>query len=53
MSVTRGRRALQITGRSLTLTSVFAAVYLGMALGRWPGLMLDRTGIALRAAVGL
>ena len=28
MSVTRGRRALQITGRSLTLTSVFAAVYL-------------------------
>ena len=32
---------------------VFAAVYLGMALGRWPGLMLDRTGIALVGAIVL
>ena len=30
---------------------VFACVYLGMALGRWPGLMLDRTGIALVGAI--
>jgi len=30
---------------------VFAATYLGMALGRVPGLRLDRTGIALMAAV--
>jgi Na+/H+ antiporter NhaD/arsenite permease-like protein len=36
----------------LVLT-VFAAVYLGMALGRWPGLMLDRTGIALVGAIVL
>jgi Na+/H+ antiporter NhaD/arsenite permease-like protein len=34
----------------LTLT-IFAAVYLGMALGRWPGLQLDRTGIALLGAI--
>src|SRR5918993_327196 len=33
--------------------AVFAAVYLGMALGRWPGLMLDRTGIALVGAIVL
>ncbi len=31
--------------------AVFTAVYLGMALGRWPGLMLDRTGIALVGAI--
>ncbi len=36
----------------LTL-AVFGAVYLGMALGRWPGLMLDRTGIALLGAIVL
>lgn len=35
---------------SLTL-AVFALVYLGMALGRWPGLMIDRTGIALLGAI--
>ena len=34
-------------------SSVFACVYLGMALGRWPGLMLDRTGIALVGAIVL
>lgn len=32
---------------------VFAAVYLGMALGRWPGLRIDRTGIALLGAIVL
>lgn len=32
---------------------VFAVTYLGMALGRFPGLKLDRTGIALLAAVVL
>jgi Na+/H+ antiporter NhaD/arsenite permease-like protein len=30
---------------------VFAGVYLGMALGRWPGLKVDRTGIALLGAI--
>jgi Na+/H+ antiporter NhaD/arsenite permease-like protein len=30
---------------------VFAAVYLGMAVGRWPGLKVDRTGIALLGAI--
>ncbi|BBK45217.1 transporter [Allostella vacuolata] len=32
---------------------VFVAVYVGMALGRWPGLGLDRTGIALIGGIGL
>jgi Na+/H+ antiporter NhaD/arsenite permease-like protein len=32
---------------------VFAAVYLGMAIGRWPGLRVDRTGIALLGAIVL
>jgi Na+/H+ antiporter NhaD/arsenite permease-like protein len=32
---------------------VFLAVYLGMALGRWPGLRIDRTGIAILGAVVL
>lgn len=31
--------------------AVFVAVYLGMALGRWPGLRIDRTGIALLGAI--
>lgn len=31
--------------------AVFAAVYLGMALGRWPGVRTDRAGIALVGAV--
>jgi Na+/H+ antiporter NhaD/arsenite permease-like protein len=33
--------------------AVFAAVYLGMALGRWPGTRADRTGIALLGAIVL
>ncbi|MCC7272305.1 MAG: anion transporter [Alphaproteobacteria bacterium] len=35
------------------VVAVFVAVYVGMALGRWPGLGLDRTGIALIGAIGL
>lgn len=35
------------------ILAVFAAVYLGMALGRWPGLKLDRTGIAVLGAIVL
>jgi Na+/H+ antiporter NhaD/arsenite permease-like protein len=31
---------------------LFAATYVGLALGRLPGLKLDRTGIALLGAVG-
>lgn len=33
--------------------AVFCGVYLGMALGRWPALALDRTGIALTGAIVL
>jgi Na+/H+ antiporter NhaD/arsenite permease-like protein len=35
------------------VVAVFCAVYLGMALGRWPGLKLDRTGIAILGAIVL
>jgi hypothetical protein len=31
--------------------SIFIATYFGVALGRIPGLMLDRTGIALLGAI--
>ena len=37
----------------LIVTAVFAVTYLGMALGRLPGLRIDRTGIAVVAAVAL
>jgi Na+/H+ antiporter NhaD/arsenite permease-like protein len=33
------------------ILAVFVAVYAGMALGRWPGLQIDRTGIALLGAI--
>jgi len=33
--------------------AVFALVYLGMLLGGWPGLRLDRTGIAVLGALAL
>lgn len=33
--------------------TAFGAVYLAMALGRWPGLALDRTGAALIGAIAL
>jgi Na+/H+ antiporter NhaD/arsenite permease-like protein len=39
-----------LTGLAL---AVFAAVYVGMAIGRWPGLKVDRTGIALLGAIVL
>jgi hypothetical protein len=29
------------------VVATFLAVYVGMALGRWPGLKIDRTGIAV------
>ena len=35
------------------VAAVFAATYVGMALGRIPGLRIDRTGIALLAAVAV
>ncbi len=39
---------------SVQLTvAVFVLVYLGMALGRWPGLALDRTGVAVIGAIVL
>ena len=33
--------------------ATFLAVYVGMALGRWPGLKIDRTGIAVLGAIVL
>jgi len=33
--------------------SIFIATYIGVALGRIPGLMLDRTGIALLGAIAM
>jgi Na+/H+ antiporter NhaD/arsenite permease-like protein len=35
----------------ILVLAVFCGVYLGMALGRWPALALDRTGIALCGAI--
>ena len=37
----------------LFVVGVFVAVYVGMALGRLPGVRLDRTGIALLGAIAL
>ncbi|AWK85873.1 SLC13 family permease [Azospirillum thermophilum] len=34
-----------------TIVVLFAVTYLGMAVGRFPGLRIDRTGIALVAAI--
>ncbi len=34
-----------------TTLAIFLAVYAGMMLGEWPGLALDRTGIALLGAI--
>ncbi len=36
-----------------TILITFGAVYLGMILGKFPGLALDRTGIALLGAIAL
>lgn len=38
---------------TLLVVIVFLSVYVGMALGRWPGLKIDRTGIALLGAIAL
>ena len=35
------------------IVAVFVGVYIGMALGRWPGLAINRTGIALIGALVL
>src|SRR5262245_3553377 len=35
------------------VVATFVAVYIGMALGRWPGLKIDRTGIAVLGAIVL
>jgi Na+/H+ antiporter NhaD/arsenite permease-like protein len=35
----------------LFILATFLAVYAGMALGRWPGLKIDRTGIAVLGAI--
>ncbi len=35
----------------LAVAAAFVAVYIGMGLGRWPGLAIDRTGVALVGAV--
>ncbi len=35
----------------LTVVALFVITYVGMALGRFPGLRIDRTGIALVAAI--
>lgn len=42
---------LEGTPQTALILGVFALTYLGMALGRVPGLAVDRTGIALLAAV--
>jgi Na+/H+ antiporter NhaD/arsenite permease-like protein len=41
------------TAPTTLVITVFSAVYLGMALGRWPGLKIDRTGIAIFGAIVL
>lgn len=36
-----------------TTVGIFVLVYLGMILGEWPGLAVDRTGVALLGAIAL
>ncbi len=40
-----------MTERTSLVLLVFVAVYIGMALGRWPWLRMDRTGIAVLGAI--
>jgi Na+/H+ antiporter NhaD/arsenite permease-like protein len=40
-------------GTDWLVIGVFIVVYLGMALGRWPGLAIDRTGVAVIGAIVL
>ena len=35
----------------IAVVAAFVAVYVGMGLGRWPGLAVDRVGAALIGAV--
>jgi Na+/H+ antiporter NhaD/arsenite permease-like protein len=38
---------------TVLVVGIFLAVYIGMALGRWPGLKIDRTGIAVLGGIVL
>lgn len=38
---------------TLFVLVIFLAVYIGMGVGRWPGLKIDRTGIAVLGAIVL
>jgi Na+/H+ antiporter NhaD/arsenite permease-like protein len=38
---------------TLATVAIFALTYVGMALGRFPGLRIDRTGIAVLAAIAV
>src|SRR5262245_64053472 len=38
---------------TLLVIAISLSVYIGMALGRWPGLKIDRTGIAVLGAIVL
>lgn len=42
---------LAVPPMTLTVVALFVVTYVGMALGRFPGLRIDRTGIALVAAI--
>src|SRR5262249_19301784 len=48
-----GRSHLRPSGMSAFIVTVFVVTYAGMAMGRVPGLRLDRAGIALVAAFAL
>ncbi|TVZ61644.1 hypothetical protein OH82_02048, partial [Azospirillum brasilense] len=39
--------SLTVPPMTLTVVALFVITYVGMALGRFPGLRIDRTGIAL------
>src|SRR5215475_11486441 len=49
------RRMLEsrMTETTSLVMATFFGVYVGMALGRWPGLKIDRTGIAMLGAIVL
>jgi UPF0716 family protein affecting phage T7 exclusion len=40
-----------MTQTTLVVLATFLAVYAAMALGRWPGIKIDRTGIAVLGAI--